>query len=309
MIATLGNGNMGLGKGIYIYLKTTLGFLTEFYNAFRNTIGKIFEFFKIPLPEVNLDIIFDVVLSIQDDVVGIMLKGTFMKILTKLICLYRYSDQSLSCSGGTNLFTVIRDGIEFVVKEAKKFFEKIGNEIRFALDQAGKWISSNILKPAENFFKGECKCHPQDEKQGLLCYPRCKAGYSGMLTQCVQDCPANYRNDGYWCFKPSPYGRDTFAIWDMEPCKRKYPSLGCEQWGLFIYDKCKPNFHNVACCICSPDCPAGMTDIGISCQKGAYGRGAGTPLVCTEDGLKQITEEEKKYKGGKSYKKKKLRLK
>jgi len=26
-----------------------------------------------------------------------------------------------------------------------------------------------------------------------------------------------------------------------------------------------------------------MTDIGVSCQKGSYGRGAGTPLVCTSD--------------------------
>src|SRR4051812_959245 len=48
------------------------------------------------------------------------------------------------------------------------------------------------------------------------------------------------------------------------------------------YPKCKENFHHFGCCVCSPDCPAGkgMTDIGVSCQKKSYGRGAGYPLGC-----------------------------
>ena len=46
------------------------------------------------------------------------------------------------------------------------------------------------------------------------------------------------------------------------------------------YPRCQNNFYNVACCICSPKCPSGMTDIGISCSKGSYGRGWGTVLEC-----------------------------
>jgi len=46
------------------------------------------------------------------------------------------------------------------------------------------------------------------------------------------------------------------------------------------YPKCKDGFHAVGCCVCSPNCVNGMTDIGVSCQKKSYGRGAGSPLVC-----------------------------
>ena len=34
-----------------------------------------------------------------------------------------------------------------------------------------------------------------------------------------------------------------------------------------IRPKCKESFHNVACCICSPDCPKDMTDIGFYFKK------------------------------------------
>ena len=55
----------------------------------------------------------------------------------------------------------------------------------------------------------------------------------------------------------------------------------CEKWGLLWYPKCKPSFHNVACCVCSPDCPPDFgADIGVSCTKKSYGRTAGTPLGC-----------------------------
>ena len=48
--------------------------------------------------------------------------------------------------------------------------------------------------------------------------------------------------------------------------------------GLVMYPKCKEGFHNVGCCICSPTCPNGFTDIGVSCQKPSdYGRGVGYP--------------------------------
>src|SRR5208337_4277587 len=48
--------------------------------------------------------------------------------------------------------------------------------------------------------------------------------------------------------------------------------------GIPLYPKCKANFHAVGCCVCSPDCPSDMTDIGVSCAKESYGRGAGKPL-------------------------------
>jgi hypothetical protein len=37
--------------------------------------------------------------------------------------------------------------------------------------------------------------------------------------------------------------------------------------GALCYPKCRSGFHNVACCVCSPNCPSGMTDGGIMCTK------------------------------------------
>eukprot|EP00662_Eupelagonemidae_sp_cell21_P028545 gene28545-7432_t len=41
----------------------------------------------------------------------------------------------------------------------------------------------------------------------------------------------------------------------------------CETHGLLAYPKCNDSFHNVGCCVCTPDCPAGWDDIGVSCRK------------------------------------------
>ena len=120
-------------------------------------------------------------------------------------------------------------------------------------------------------------CPSDKEKDGALCYPLCRDGYYGVGPVCWQDCPSDFRNDGAYCYKPHSYGRGAGSVHKCDDC---------EKWGALWYPKCRANFHNVACCVCSPDCPDGMTDIGISCQKHSYGRTAGTPLVC-EPGMEE----------------------
>lgn len=125
-------------------------------------------------------------------------------------------------------------------------------------------------------------CSKELEQSGLLCYPPCEKSYTGVGPVCWQDCQNDFRDDGAFCFKTPAYGRGVgYALWNLEKCQQENLQ-GCEQWGLLYYPKCKEGFHNVACCICSPDCPAGQTDIGISCAKKSYGRGAGYPLGCSE---------------------------
>ena len=63
-------------------------------------------------------------------------------------------------------------------------------------------------------------------------------------------------------------------------CEAAHGRGNCEKNGLIVYPKCKTSFHAVGCCVCSPDCPSGMTDIGVSCQKNSYGRGAGAIPGC-----------------------------
>jgi hypothetical protein len=80
--------------------------------------------------------------------------------------------------------------------------------------------------------------------------------------------------------KPSSYGRGAgYVISDKNKCIKENPQ-GCEKYGLLYYPKCADGFSNAGCCVCSPKCPSGMTDIGVSCQKKSYGRGTGTPLIC-----------------------------
>ena len=50
-------------------------------------------------------------------------------------------------------------------------------------------------------------------------------------------------------------------------CEADYGAGNCEESGLVVYPKCKPGFHAVGCCICSPDCPAGMKlMVGVQVQ-------------------------------------------
>ncbi len=129
-------------------------------------------------------------------------------------------------------------------------------------------------------------CRQGEEKNGALCYPQCRENFYGVGPVCWQNCAPGFRDDGAFCFKPEPYGRGVgYPLWSEGSCNNDNQDVGgCEKWGLIWYPKCRANFHNVACCICSPNCPAGQTDIGISCAKDSYGRGAGTPLIC-EPGL------------------------
>jgi len=127
------------------------------------------------------------------------------------------------------------------------------------------------------------------EQWGAIIYPKCKNGfYNVACCICEEYCPEGFRDDGLYCAKPAAYGRGAGYPWEIgdelnldaarKRCEKDYPDTGCEQWGLIIYPKCEEGYHNVGCCVCSPDCPAGWTDIGVSCKKpGTYGRGVGYP--------------------------------
>ncbi len=42
-------------------------------------------------------------------------------------------------------------------------------------------------------------CDSNEEKDGALCYPKCKAGFNGVGPVCWGTCPAGYKNDGATC--------------------------------------------------------------------------------------------------------------
>ena len=122
-------------------------------------------------------------------------------------------------------------------------------------------------------------CREGEERRGALCYPLCRDGYIGKGPVCWQKCPDDWRNDGAYCKKPKSYGRGT-GYFKKKKCEEKKGKGNCEKFGSLWYPLCRENFHNAACCICSPDCPKRMKDIGISCNKHSYGRTAGKPMIC-----------------------------
>jgi Tectonin domain len=134
------------------------------------------------------------------------------------------------------------------------------------------------------------ECSSSSDKDAGLCYPKCPAGYKGVGPVCWQSCPDGFRDDGAFCAKPEAYGRGAGYPWQfgdalndsgmISRCERDHGAGNCEKDGAIYYPKCKANFHKVGCCICSPDCPSGMPDIGVSCTKNTSTRGAGTVPSC-----------------------------
>ena len=126
-------------------------------------------------------------------------------------------------------------------------------------------------------------CKKGLEQSGFLCYPPYDARFTGLGPVCWQNCPKSFRDDGAFCFTPDTYGRGAgYFISNLSKCEKENPE-GCEQYGLLCYPKCRQGFSNFGCCLCSAVCPEGMGDIGISCAKKSYGRGAGTALTCAEN--------------------------
>lgn len=123
-------------------------------------------------------------------------------------------------------------------------------------------------------------CAANEEKDGGLCYAKCAPGMKGVGPVCWSDCPAGFRDDGAFCAKPQPYGRGSgYAIWNEAKCRAENGG-NCEKSGAMWYPACKPGFHATGCCVCSPDCPAGLKDIGVSCAKATATRGVGKVPAC-----------------------------
>ena len=100
-----------------------------------------------------------------------------------------------------------------------------------------------------------------------FCYENVPAGWTVKLGIASPPCPTGFTADGVGgCKKPASYGRGAgYAVWDETKCKKEHRAEGCEKNGAMWYPKCKEGFHNVGCCVCSPDCPSGWVDTGTSC--------------------------------------------
>ncbi|MFM8623056.1 MAG: alpha/beta fold hydrolase [Betaproteobacteria bacterium] len=53
-------------------------------------------------------------------------------------------------------------------------------------------------------------CKPGTWQSGLLCYPGCRQGYSGVLDRCWQQCPGGYTDDGLTCRRDNGYAKQMY---------------------------------------------------------------------------------------------------
>src|SRR5205085_5443274 len=104
----------------------------------------------------------------------------------------------------------------------------------------------------------------------------CDPGYDGVGSVCLKTCPAGFSEGGISCLKPSPQTRPGYAgtFDDFGNCERDHPQQ-CEGCGSFSTPRCPSGYSSpggLLCLTCFPDCPPGMTDIGLACMKIQYPR-------------------------------------
>jgi hypothetical protein len=182
-----------------------------------------------------------------------------LKIYLKLILLYQISTNS---------------GLVFLAENEKCYLNTYTRGIGFPSDSCRANEEKINTYYSNPFYETKAKD---------MCLPKCHHGYTGHASTCRQNCPKDFHDDHSFCIKPSAYGRGAGYI-SQASCNADH-SQGCERDFLFVYyPKCKEGYHAVGCCICSPDCPDGMTDIGVSCVKKNYHRGYGHTIgECRKD--------------------------
>jgi hypothetical protein len=117
-------------------------------------------------------------------------------------------------------------------------------------------------------------CPENSERNAMLCYPKCNAGYTGNGPVCWQNCPSGFRDDGAFCRKPDEYGRGAGRIPDKKPCSAwnaAYRDDGTSCW-LDTYGRGAGRIPDKKPCSAFN---SAYRDDGTSCWLDTYGRGGG----------------------------------
>lgn len=172
-----------------------------------------------------------------------------------------------------------------------------------AIGQITKTCPNIDNQPANAYTINNCsyqqtpyplQCSSNLQQSGLLCYDKCPADKPNNIDGiCWPNCPDGFTDFGVGCTKPSSYGNGVGYIPTLNACPNGSHDVAGTCWtnnfpwtvsvnigdrgsscnnsdtniaGL-CYAKCKPGFHSVGGNICSPNCPDGWTDSGVSCTK------------------------------------------
>jgi hypothetical protein len=109
-------------------------------------------------------------------------------------------------------------------------------------------------------------CASNEDKDGALCYPKCKSGYHGVGPVCWERCPSGYIDEGALCRKrgsiktiaKKSYGRGAGNVMNCGDDKD-------EDAGL-CYEKCPPDIAHGVGPVCWERCPEiDAMDYGAIC--------------------------------------------
>ncbi len=144
------------------------------------------------------------------------------------------------------------------------------------------WIAERVAAKQQSFCYKQSygrgvgvplsTCDDNQQKNGLLCYPDCKAGYGGAGPVCWQECPSGYTDTGAFCHISKAL---TAAV--HTSCSGKWP------WQWHCSQSCPSGYTNAGlfCALNTPSKPAGWKGLsGLDLIKDSYGRGAGYPMKC-----------------------------
>ena len=131
-------------------------------------------------------------------------------------------------------------------------------------------------------------CGPGEQKNGLLCYPDCKAGYGGAGPVCWASCPSGYTDTGALCTRPADSYSNSGGSGN---CDSGYTNMGlyCQKNSPWFgtREKSCPSGSYYSAGLCKVNCKSGYSNTGLTCYKGpdtvaksSYGRGAGNPMKC-----------------------------
>lgn len=128
----------------------------------------------------------------------------------------------------------------------------------------------------DGYFCRKEYCDDNQDKDVGFCYPKCKTGFSGHATICIEDCPQGWTDDGLTCRKEF-CGDNQYSSGGLcyDHCKDGYTKSG-----LICYQNCRDGYNSTLGLCTRPtqsydrgggripdkrDCPNGQRDDGTSC--------------------------------------------
>jgi len=120
-------------------------------------------------------------------------------------------------------------------------------------------------------------CKDDEDKDGGLCYPKCKPGYSGRVGLCIKDCPPGWDRTGgplgMTCARQCPDGFPPVSAVDQVSCKiptrdRDIKPAAVDKCDAGVPATCPVGWNTTIQGpggMCQQPCPAGQKNIGGVC--------------------------------------------